>query len=359
MHSKQAPISPALSQQLHIYRLLLSVLVIFIHAFPSISKGEAAVMRDCLWLFRTKYILSQIISRSAVPGFFFTSAFLLFRKDFDWKQNFRRKLKGLGTPYLILNLGWILLFFLLQLFPATAGIFSSPDNQIRQWGWMQWLNALFGLPPDLLPFLYPTWFLRDLLILNLFAGLLRRLLDRLPLPTLLLCLYLWFFHAEANMSLPDLQGICFFVFGAWFGRKGLKLEMFNHLRMLPLFLLYLLLVWVDIRNVYRPEFLPVHNMNLMLGTFLLFSLAGLLQRSPLCRLLLPLSAFHFSIYLFHEFTTQTFRKLALGLLPLSPLSLLLQYLLIPFVVVLFCILLSLLLRRILPRFYTLLTGGRS
>lgn len=359
MHGKQAPISPALSQQIHIYRLLLSVLVIYIHSFSPLSLDSAIILEECSWYFNIKYTLSQIVSRSAVPGFFFLSAVLLFRKDFDWKRNFRRKLVGLGIPYLFLNLGWILLFLVLQQFPATAGFFGNSENYIAQWSLREWLDAIFGWEGDLVPFLYPTWFLRDLILLNLFAGLLRWLLDRLPLPTLLLCLYLWFFRAEANMSLPDLQGVCFFVFGAWFGRKGLGLEMFNRLWMLPVFLVYLLFVWVDLDHVYRPEYLPVHNMNLMLGSFLLFSLAGLLQHSPLSRPLLRLSAFNFSIYLFHEFTTQTFRKLAEAQLPMSPLSLLLQYFLVPFAVVLFCILLSLFLRRFFPRFYTTLTGGRS
>ncbi len=355
------PISRQLSEQINIYRLLLVFLVIYNHSYHTVSLFSDAelVLEKARWLWHGKYALSQVIGRSTVPGFFLISALLLYRKDFDWRQNIRRKLKSLAIPYLFFNLAWILLFLVLQQFSFASFLFGSEENIVKNWSFVQWADALLGFRGDLVPFLYPTWFLRDLLILNLFAGLIGWLMDRLPWPTLLLAVWLWFFKAESNTSVPDLQSICFWIFGAFVAKKGIRLELFNRPWMLLVLPVYAWFVYMATKHRYDPVYLPLHNMALFLGVFTLFAFSLLLFKLPCRSFLLRLSAYTFPIYLFHEFTTLTFRKLAAALFSTSALSQLLQYLLIPVAVVVFCLMLSVILKRISPRFFALITGGRA
>ena len=188
-----------MSERINILRFILTIMVIYIHSYGEVvAFYDGAAFESSLWMHRTKFIISQIITRSAVPGFFLISSIILYRKPFNWTQNMKRKLKSLAVPFFIINIAWIILFFVLQAIPATAGIFNSPDNIVRDWDLRQWVNGIFGLPDDVVPFLYPLWFLRDLLILNFFAAIIWWLVDKVPELMLGGALVLWFFYSIPN-----------------------------------------------------------------------------------------------------------------------------------------------------------------
>ena len=257
----------------------------------------------------------------------------------------------------IFNLGWIILFFVLQQIPLTAGIFGNPDNIIRNWNFADWSNALFGVP-GIVPFLYPLWFLRDLFILNFFASLIWKLMDRLPNITLAVALVMWFKYAMSNTSVPDFQSICFWVFGAYIVKKNIRLEVLDKIPFLLILIVFFSAAWKDRFTVYTPENLPWHNLAMALGIVFVFKLCSYIKKGRVQELLLKLSAYSFSIYLFHEFTTLAFRKFAASIFPVTVASQFIQYLMIPIAVTVFCLLLSIVLKRITPRLYAFVTGGR-
>lgn len=352
-------LSGEMSERINIFRLFLTILVIYNHMAASITlfSGEAVSLSLPDWFFKTKYILSQTLGRSAVPAFFLISSLLLYRKPFNWQQNMKRKLKSLAVPYLIFNTAWILLFFVLQQFPLTSGIFGNPNNIIANWGFENWTKALFGVP-GIVPFLYPMWFLRDLLILNLFATLIWKIVDRLPNISLLAAIIVWLKYSIYNNSVPDYQSVCFWVFGAYIVKKNIRLESLDKLPFIVVLALFAISLWKDFGTLYLPQNQIPHNLSISIGIILVFKLCSFIKKEKLKSILLKMSAYCFSIYLFHEFTTLTFRKLAAAIFPVSVVSQFLQYLLIPILVAALCLLLSIVIKKIMPRFYALLVGGR-
>ncbi len=353
-------ISKDMSERINIFRFILTIMVIYIHSYGTVSgfSADAITLEKAIWFSRTKYIISQIITRAAVPGFFLISSILLYRKPFSWSSNMKKKLKSLAVPFFIINLAWIVLFFVFQNISFTSALFSSPDNIIRNWDLRQWANAIFGMPDNVVPFVYPLWFLRDLLILNFFAAITWWLVDKLPEPMLIGALYLWFFRSIPNCAVPDYQAVAFWIIGAYIVKRNIHFGFLNKVPSIVGFALLAFCIWKYLPFAYVDEFLPLLNLCMTLSLISFFILTIRIKNSIIKDTLLKLGNYSFSIYLFHEFTTLFFRKIAAMLLPGSVISQFLQYMLIPLFIAAFCIVFSIVFKKILPRFYALLTGGR-
>ena len=65
------------------------------------------------------------------------------------------------------------------------------------------------------------------------------------------------------------------------------------------------------------------------------------------------------IYVLHEMTLTSIRKICLRLLPTNPINLLLEYLLIPMSVITGCIIAGIILKKCMPGLYLFVTGERS
>ena len=182
------------SKRIQILRVWLTVMVLFWHADEAVisfSDGDILLQAPA-WLETAKYLISHIIVRCSVPGFFFISAILLFRREFDWADNVRKKLRTLIAPYFILNAFWIAAYFVAQKLPVISGFFGNESKIIADWGVVDYIDGFFGILPSsgagsfYSPFVSPLWFLRDLFVLNLIAPLLKKAVDRFPKAVLVL-----------------------------------------------------------------------------------------------------------------------------------------------------------------------------
>lgn len=81
----------------------MCIAVLFIHSYSSEFEGiaNASVIVSI-----TDYI-SNVFCDCAVPAFILISSVLLYRKDFLWKDNMKKKVRNLLIPYLIFNALWI------------------------------------------------------------------------------------------------------------------------------------------------------------------------------------------------------------------------------------------------------------
>ncbi|MBQ7896482.1 MAG: acyltransferase family protein [Oscillospiraceae bacterium] len=216
-----------------------------------------------------------------------------------------------------------------------------------------------GWPDNAVPFLYPLWYLRDLLILNFLAAIIWKLVDKLPEIMLIGALSLWICYSIPNCAVPDYQAIAFWIFGAYLVKRNISLELLDKIPAWLLGTALVLCIWRYMQFRYVDEFLPLFNVCISLSLCFSFVLSGRIKAGKLKNALLKLSAYSFSIYLFHEFTLLLFRKVAASVFPLSDISQFLQYMLIPFVVSAFCVILSIILKKLMPRFYAILVGGRT
>lgn len=354
-------ISEDSSERIRILKVWFIILVVFIHAYSEeihFAEGDM-VLEVPLWLQWTKYAISRVIARCAVPGFFFLSSLLLYRRDFTWADNMRKKVKGLLVPYVIITTFWIVTIFAAQhIGPLSGFVLADSVYNVRGWSWKDLLNAYAGLQgPDYVPLVYPFWFMRDLLALNLLAPAIRALIDRLPRLTLLALGLAMALDLKMPWFLSQ-QAVVYFFLGCYAVKYRLQLSDADRLPGLLLAAAYAAAVAADTALRGAQMQYLVRHVSIILG-LLFFTRSTAWFRGGWRRLLLRLAGYSMPVYLFHELALTFLKKAAARLLPSSVPFQVLQYVGIPAVIIGGCVLGSMALKKLLPRVYAVLTGGRT
>ena len=94
------PLSATVSRRLNVYKLILSVLVVYIHANSSGAGFASGAVEapNPLWLQNFRLLISYAVAHCAVPGFFLLSAVLLYRKPFNGSRICLRSSGRWGFP---------------------------------------------------------------------------------------------------------------------------------------------------------------------------------------------------------------------------------------------------------------------
>ena len=347
------------SERINILKLWLSIMVVFIHSSNAELHfaGRDVVLDVPAWLSTFKFIVLSI-SSCAVPGFFFMAAIFLYRKPFSWKANVQKKVHTLVIPYFILNSFWIAFYFCLQHIPSLSPFFSKPENIVANWGLLRWIGAYFSNGHLIV---VPTWFMRDLFVLNIFAVLIMKILDMFPKISTAVLLLTWLcFHGEIYKSSSyELAAICFFGLGCLFIRQNFKLEMFDKILAPIHWSVYLILLIANVLTRELPLNMFIGRINVLYGIIFWYSCATSFQKGKLKNFLLGFAAFNFSIYIFHDNMLSCVRKVFVRVFPVTPAFQLLLYVFVPILIIIYCVTLSVLLKKYLPRFYALVTGNRG
>ena len=307
-----------------------------------------------------KYFISSVVSRCAVPGFFFMAAMFLYRKPFSWKANALKKIKTLLIPFLLLNTFWIFFSLLLKMtssLPLLSNYFSDPSDSPANWEAFRWFEAYLS---NRYITLVPTWFMRDLFVLNLLAVFILKILDAFPKISAAVLVLAWLFVPEElyKSSTWELQAICFFGLGCLFVRKNFKLEIFDRVPALIHWGVYVALVVADLLTRGKFFNLFIHRLGVIYGIIFWYSCATKFKAGGLKNFLLGFSAFNFSIYIFHELMMSCVQKVFARLFPATPTFQLFLYIFVPMIIILYCVTLSVLLKKYFPRVYALVTGDR-
>lgn len=181
-------------------RFPLAVAVVFIHGFGNPPLCTSCVLENPCAQDSVFAIFRVLFSRSfpsyAVPLFFVISGYLFFYQMTGWSwEDYGRKLKRRTRRLLAPYLSWILLYAL-HLSPKTLkgvltgacplSVLVARFQELGGWH-IFWDSHVFGHTHSLLltevystgPLLAPFWFVRDLMVLVLFAPLIYQLLKRL------------------------------------------------------------------------------------------------------------------------------------------------------------------------------------
>lgn len=354
------------SQRIQILKLWFSIMVIFIHSY---SEGVNLIGGDIVydvpvWLYWIKYVISQVISRCAIPAFFFLSAILLYRKDFTWSDNIIKKIKTLFIPYVILNTFWICFYFMAQHIGAVSIYFSNPDNIIAEWNWTDYINAYLGFIPqnDALsyyPMLYPLWFIRDLMFLNIVALLLKRIIDMFPKIIFVFLVVLLLFNIQTHIFCLSQSSLVYFCFGYYFVKMDLHLSDIDKLNPMLTVCLYGVIIFLDCLTQNMSWHYLMRTISIIIGIIFFYQFTTNIADSGFKNKVLWLSGFSFPIYLFHEMSLTVTKKLLARLLPTGPVYQILMYFAIPVIIFIYCIILSNILNKCVPKFYYVLVGGRN
>lgn len=339
------------SGRIRIVKCMAIAMVVFLHAYTTevnfADGSRTAVLPEWLRLIETA--VSQVVSRCGVPIFFLLSAVLLFRAEHSYIEILRKKAGTLLTPYLIWNTFWIAVFLILQNLPITAAFFSGSNTPILQCSIKEWFG-LYGIGQEY-PHCYPLWFMRDLMAAVLVSPLLKALADRSPKTALCIGMGLAIFP----VSFFGQTALAWFLVGAAAVKKQCSIGTFDQLSIGKLGILCfgcgtVAFVWDSpvIKNVFV----------LMGVVFCLRLSKEIYDREKLRQTFFWMSEWVFIIYVLHEMTLSSARKICFRLLPANALLWLFEYIMLPIAVMSGCILAGMVLKRYVPGLYRILTGGR-
>ena len=161
--------------------IVCACLVVFLHSY---SKPLSQSMSGSVaWW--AQDLISQGISRAAVPFFFVVFGFFLFR-DYEprnsqwgwWKRQVSKRLRSLCVPYFVWSLIGLLSTFTMTRF-ATTQIYSY------EWASPTWWLSVLGVT-TFPKFMFHLWFVKALFIFTLISPIIAAIAFRWPRLTLLM-----------------------------------------------------------------------------------------------------------------------------------------------------------------------------
>ena len=356
-----------LSKTITLLRFPLIVAVVFIHTNLTdvmidgtllVEEGQFPV-HDVF-----RHIVTDELAKIAVPLFFFISGFLFFyRSEFSlavYGMKLKKRVRTLLVPYLFWNIVVLLLYFLTQSF--LSSMTSGRRELISDYSLSDWLNAFWNYNRKGGPICYQFWFIRDLMVIILFSPVVYYLIRYGKMFGLVALSVWWIFGIWFDViGYKSITAFFFFSFGAWFSinKRNFTVD-FRPLR-IPAIVLYVILLLANTLLWYNEVsgFGFLHTIGVILGMVATVSLvasgiaSGKLAVSPF------LAGSSFFVYAYHGMPIVLVVKYWVKLLqPTSEVTMLAGYLLLPIFIVCVGVGVYAVMRKYLPSFTSLITGGR-
>jgi peptidoglycan/LPS O-acetylase OafA/YrhL len=330
----------ALFSKINALRFLAILGVLFIHAENTMQFSDLAITfgypveREAIGAFEW-----------AVPLFFLLSSYLFFR-DFRWNQllpKWSRRAHSLLIPYLVWNTIYFALFALLPRLPLLAPYINSAPAPLTL---STVLTAVF-----LHQYAGFLWFCKALILLTLLAPLFYLLFSRRYLAEAALAV-LFVFECFSPFDLPAVLSlnwrfVFFYGFGAYVGLRFPDAPRLTPPKFVRILLLCALPFVVALNVRYDSELY-----SLVFIVLLWFGLdAGVMR---------PYAAYQtsFFLYLTHILAFSLIKKFEFALLPHTEAFMLVSYFTVPLIAAALLVPLALFVKRIAPKTYAFLFGGR-
>lgn len=217
-----------LSQKFRFFSFACIALLVFVHGYN--------LKVDYLFPYT---MVEEPLTGTAFFEYFFANGFLRFRIPllflisgylFAWQDQsgsyvdrIKKRFKTLWVPYFFWSAFAMLFVFALQQIPATAWIvYEAKVDQFRQnipyteIPWYRLLERWFWAPPA-----YQLWFIFILFVYNAMYPLLRWLVLRIPYIWFPLTAFMWITYFG---FIVEGQGLFFFSLGIWMQKRNVNIE---------------------------------------------------------------------------------------------------------------------------------------
>lgn len=352
-----------LSNKLKLISFVSMLMVVFLHSYnlgteiiekPNIKKG---------YNFFIQFFISQGITRIAVPIFFTISGYLLFVRlnnviSFkEYLQVLKKKFISLAIPYLFWSISFFTVFFLLQKLPGIAALFKQ--KHIADYSLKETLSIIFINP---IPF--QLWFIRDLILLIMMFPLLYWALRLSKGLVLLLFLISWW--SGFDFIIFSNEALFFFAIGSFLGinKSGLRINI-NQITTCVLFILWFIFVLSETLLVYKSFGNPYilnffHKSGILIGVISAWFFYDfvLKENYRFYFKIMPFLDLSFFIYVSHEPFLEILKIIFYKILGTGDMKMLSIYIVAPLLVISLCILTGEFLKKTVPSFFKIITGGR-
>lgn len=352
-----------LSKVIDYLRFPLIIGVVFIHTSPHLFSNHEIINQDNYPLaFYIDNLFTGVLAQVSVPMFFFISGFLFFYKVENFSHSLyltklKKRFKSLLIPYLFWNLLTLLVFYyLIPSISSSSNIEQHPNI----------IQSLIGVYTEgnntAYPLVIPFWFIRDLIVCIILSPILFLIVAKTHHLGIILLGIGWFL----GFSIPyvgfygfSMAALFFFGLGAWFSCNKINfITVSKDLKWLAF--LYPVIVIADILTIGQPYNIFIHKIGRLIGiAFWFVVIAYLIEKRNLKPIPL-LSSASFFVFAIHEpWILYPISKLALSVIkPESQISYVILYFMITLSTVIIAVLIYQILKRLIPSFTALITGGR-
>lgn len=347
-----------LSKTIMFLRFPLIVAVVFIHTIliSSDESGQYPTYR------LIRYVISEEFARIAVPLFFFFSGFLFFyNSDFSigtYFSKLKKRARTLLVPYIFWNIVVLLLFLLTQIF--LASLTSGKNKLIADYNWLDYLN-IFWNNKDGYPICYQFWFIRDLMVVVLLSPLVYYFVKYCKIFGIVLLGTLWIFDFWFDIVGLSISSFFFFSFGAWFSINNHDFTIdFRPMRQATTFIYLALVVLSTYLWQHKiSEGNYVHNIRIIFGLIAAISWTAYGFTNNRLHTSNLLAGSSFFVYAYHGMALTLIVKCYNRLIPTTnEFMILVGYFLLPTIIVVLGVGIYALMRKYLPTFTSIITGGR-
>lgn len=344
-----------LSDKIKLLSLFSMFLVLYIHSgfhnYPHEILGMKFnnVLQSCI---------SEKIGRCAVPIFYMISGFLFFQNTENGISSIfikmKKRIRTLIIPYIIGCL-FFPLFFIILIFIPGSDKFMNGGNDILslfEQPFYEIISSIFYKKPDgTSPLAFQLWFLRDLIIIVLISPVIYLLRKHINKYVLILCTLCLSLFEGINAYFPFLS-LFWFLLGDC---------LFNKINNSIFIYVYMIISSIEVYFSFTfPTY--INTLVTIIGVFGILSIYNVIVPQNYIlkhnKYLFLACNTTFFIYLFHEPTLNIIRKLLVKVLGQSSVGFAFSYLLSPWVFTVAAIFISLLMRRYIPKVYSVLVGGR-
>jgi fucose 4-O-acetylase-like acetyltransferase len=347
-----------LSKRIKSLRFLLIIFVVFIHNQISeikFSDGNQ-IYEIPIYIEKIRYLISEIISRIAVPLFFLISGYLLYKKEIRFTTNIKKKYKTILIPYFFWNIVNLSVFIIGQNLPFTKAYFGNPINDVSKFGLLDWLDVFGGkFTGRSSPINVPLWFLRDLFILNLLSIGIKKIIDNFPLGIIVLFFMLWI--GSLNIYIVSNEALLFFSLGYYIIKYDLNYKHLDNINNKDISIIYLITILLEL---FLYNSIPIiHKINIIIGIlFLIKHSKFFIENKKLYESLIWLEGYAFIVYAFHGIILGILQKIYVRIFPMYGWYILLEYFGVAIFGIIICILTGLILKKLTPKIYSIIIGGR-
>lgn len=337
---------------------------------PWTIPGEALTVNSFI-----QYFLSNGIFRFRIPMLFIISGFLFAMHDYrPYRERTKKRLRTLLVPYLIWSAFGLAFTYVLELFPYTRELVASTnvvrisDSQalVHDYTWHDLLARWI-----LAPVPYQLWFIRVLLVYNLaYPGLRWLIMNRIA-SWILFSIAILMWLGTMNFGLIDGEGLLFFSIGVWIQKNGFDIEKPNRwLRPVAWGIVFATVAALKtvvafigqpyLGNAIFPVLIIMHKLVVFSGLIAAWYGCDKIVEWFMHRgWFVWLSAFSFMIYAMHTPLIAYSINAVFSLVKNIPGYQMITFFILPLAVITLTVMTGALLRRLSPRFYGLLTGGRG
>ena len=275
----------------------------------------------------------------------------------DFIKKLKKRFKTLTVPYLFWSGGVLLMYSVLQLFPAFQAVFEGKWTQDFTIG--ELLNKIFINP---IPF--QLWFIRDLMILVLLTPIIFWLIKRVKFYFIILLFLSWLL--DINYVIFENRSLLFFSWGAILGinkssiifKDASKYSYFFTFIWLILVIGNTILKYFDLQNFLYARVLEAGIVTT--GILCIWAMYDSFSKGikDTDNKLYNYTSYSFFVFLFHVPIFSYIRKVLFSILGKTEFSSVIIYFSVPTLTIILSILVGFGLKHTLPTFYNIITGNR-